>query len=93
MAQIEKSIDLYFLQKNLPKAVREKQQLTGTLNKVENDFNSERLQLQEEQIKQIKEQRYRISADVHDSINSGLVALKYYVSDLKLNSTDEKTQD
>ena len=81
-----------FFKRNQLKEAKEKQQLSETLNKVENDFNNERLQLQEEQIRQIKAQRYEISTDVHDGINSGLAALKYYVSDLKRTSTDVKTQ-
>lgn len=82
-----------FYKRNQLKQTREKQKLAETLNKLEVDFNNERINLQEQQIKQIKEQRYRISADIHDGINSGLAALKFYVADLKQTSHDEKTEN
>ncbi len=81
-----------FYKRDQLKQTREKQQLTETLNKVEADFNNERINLQEDQIRQIKDQRYRISADIHDGINSGLAALKFYVADLKQTSHDNQTQ-
>ena len=82
----------YYKQLQLKKE-KEKQQLADNLTKAEMEMENERSIQQIRQEALIKEQREKISKNIHDEINSGLAALRFYITDLRSSATDAKTKE
>jgi signal transduction histidine kinase len=82
----------YYKQLQLKKE-KEKQQLAYNLAKAETKMENERAAQQIKQEHLIKEQREKISKNIHDEINSGLAALRFYITDLKSSATESKTKE
>jgi signal transduction histidine kinase len=82
----------YYKQLQLRKE-KEKEKLADDLTKAEMKMINERSEQQLRQQILIKEQREKISKNIHDEINSGLAALRFYITDLKASATETKTKD
>ena len=82
----------YYKQLQLKKE-KEKQQLADNLTKAEMEMENERAVQQIKQENLIKEQREKISKNIHDEINSGLAALRFYITDLKASAKEPKTKE
>lgn len=74
------------------KRVGERQQLTSDLYKMEADMNDERAVHQLVQQALIRDERKRISENIHDEIMSGMAALRYRVAYNKGKIAEEKSK-
>jgi signal transduction histidine kinase len=73
--------------------VNERQQLTGDLYKMLADLNDERAVSQIQQQSVIKEERKRISENIHDEIMSGMAAFRYRIAYGKSKAKDSKLKN
>jgi signal transduction histidine kinase len=75
--------------KQQAKRATERQNLLDNLQSMEREMDLNRLQQQAEQEAAITAQRKSISQNMHDEVNSSLAALRFFITDIKQNMSED----
>ncbi len=69
------------------------QKLINKLNDIEIAHHNEIISLNKEKENSIRNHKLEVSRTIHDEISNGIAALRYYITDLKHNVTDDIVQN